>query len=109
MKAKQVVLGDEAIRRIIQGLRVRLGEYRVSESEVSIHLNAIDLVINLVEYGMDSVTQRAIQPHEEWWFNVGRTLDDLYRNSEWYDMVDGYYQLVEFAVTRSYFRSQSQI
>lgn len=54
------------------------------------------MVIALVEYGMNDVTRRAIRPEEESWFEVGRTLDELYRNSEWHDLVDGYYDLVMF-------------
>ena len=103
MKEKQA-LDSTAIRSVIADLRERLYAYRRSTEAVSIHLNAIGMVIILVEYGIDPVTRRAVLPEEEGWFNGGMTLDVLYRNSEWHDLVDGYYQLVEFASDNQYFR-----
>jgi hypothetical protein len=101
---KNKALGVTAIRAVITDLRERLCVYRRSTETVSIHLNAIDMAIGLVEYGIDPVTRRAILPEEEGWFNAGRTLDQLYRNSDWHDLVDGYYQLVEFVGANNYFR-----
>jgi len=97
-------LGATGIRAVIADLRERLSVYRRFSVTVSIHLNAIDMVIALVEFGIDPVTRRAILPEEEGWFNAGKTLDQLYGNSQWNDLVDGYYLLVEYAEENSFFR-----
>jgi len=106
MRDKQA-LDMTAIRSVIGDLRERLCTYRRSTETVSIRWNAIDMVIILVEYGIDPGTRRAVLPEEEGCFNAGKTLDVLYRNSEWHDLVDGYYQLVEFAGANNYFRPSS--
>lgn len=104
---KKHALSVTAIRSVIADLRERLCEYRNATKTVSIHLNAIDLVIALVEYGIDPVTRRAILPTEEGWFNASRMLDEVYGNSDWHDLVDGYFQLVEFAIANHYFRTKT--
>ena len=63
------------------------------------------MVICLIEYAIDPSTQRAISKEEEAWFNAGRILDELYRNSQWSDLVNGYYELVRFAQDNHFFRS----
>lgn len=63
-------LSVTAIRSVITELRERLCAYRRSTETVSIHLNAIDMVIALVEYGIDPVTRRAILPEEEGWEGI---------------------------------------
>lgn len=99
-----MAVNEQQVRELIVRLRERLHAYRSSEQAVSIHLSAIDMVIVLVEYGMCDPTKRAIRPGEEDWFNAGRMLDELYRNSEWHDLVDGYYELAGFAKQQGYFR-----
>jgi len=101
---KKYPLSVSAIRSVIADLRERLCAYRRSTETVSIHLNAIDMVIALVEYGIHPVTRRAILPEEEGWFNAGRMLHEVYGNSDWHDLVDGYFQLVEFVGANNYFR-----
>ncbi len=34
-------------------------------------------------------------------------LDEVYGNSDWHDLVDGYFQLVEFAIANHYFRTKT--
>lgn len=88
----------------IQLLRNRVSSYRSSRNpnDVSVHLSSVDIAISLVEFGLNKA--RPISADEEAWFNAGYTLDMLYRNSEWSDIVDKYYSLVEFAKTMNFFR-----
>jgi len=92
------------VNKTILLLRSRLCSYRDARdpNDISIHLSSVDVVISLVEFGVQGA--RPIAQEEELWFNAGYMLDILYRNSEWSDIVDMYYELVAFAKSMNFFR-----
>ncbi len=96
----------EKVTAIIKQLRKRIIEFRsnVSFEETSMHINAIEITICLVEYSLKTNPVRAISKEEEQWFNAGFYLDLILRNSEWKDMTDLYYELVRIVKNKNFFR-----
>lgn len=91
---------------ICKTLRKRLTEYRnyklESGTETSIHINAIEMALGLVEYAID--IERPIQKEEEVWFDAGMQVFRVLESSEWEDISGLYAQLVEQARERFFYR-----
>lgn len=84
------------IKETIKHLRSRLIEYRLYKgNNISIHINAIEIAICLVEYLMYDPTKK-LTKDERRWFEAGYEIDMILQNSEWSDIADKYYQLVDF-------------
>jgi hypothetical protein len=90
----------------LQLLRNRLNDLyaKVPYSEISIHVNAIEIAVCLVEYSVKTNPARSISKEEERWFEAGYYLDLIFGNSEWQDIVDLYYELVSSVKKRNFFR-----
>jgi hypothetical protein len=91
---------------LIQTLRYRLIDYRMAEKdkEISFHVSAIDIAVSLVDYALQTNPPRAIKKEEEGWFEAGYYLDLIFANSEWTDICDMYYQMVELVKMKNFFR-----
>lgn len=87
-------------------LRKRLTEYRnyklESGTETSIHINAIEMALGLVEYAIEK--ERPIQKEEEVWFDAGMPVYRVLESSEWEDISGLYNQLVEHVKKMNFFR-----
>ncbi len=87
-------------------LRKRLTEYRnyklESATETSIHINAIEIALGLVEYALEK--DRAIKIEEEIWFDAGYQIYRLLESSEWEDLIGLYNQLVEETKKMQFYR-----
>ena len=90
-------------------LRKRLTEYRnyklESGTEASIHINAIEIALALVEYALEK--DRPIQKEEEIWFEAGYQIYRLLESSEWEDLSGLYYQLAEQTEKNPLYRKQT--
>lgn len=85
-------------------LRDRLIDYRYSRKGhvVSNHINAIDILVSLVEYGIKD--KRPISLDEQRWLDASYYVDYVLGGSEWEDLSDMYSQLVEKVRNHNYFR-----
>lgn len=88
---------------LVKNLRARLTEYRYSrrDSIVNIHINAIDIVVNLVEYWIEE--KRPIAVNEQKWFDAGYQLSYLLSGSDWEHLSDLYSNLVIEVKQQNYF------
>jgi len=81
----------------ILNLRKRLNEYRrfkeASGTDTSIHINAIEIAVNLAQYASEK--GRIINIHESIWFNADWELIQVLENSDWEDMLILYFSLKE--------------
>ena len=86
--------------------RSRLAEFRLKNLSdgISIHINSMEIVICLVEFSLKTNPPRSISKEEEQWFNAGYYLDLILGNSEWADITDLYYKIVEEVKKRNFFR-----
>lgn len=77
----------------IKLFRKRLSEYRFKriEEEVSLHVNAMDIALNLAEYALRE--NRKIDKNELKWFDAGLQLEYVFGGSEWEDLLDYYEEL----------------
>jgi hypothetical protein len=87
-------------------LRKRLTEYRnfklESGTEASIHINSIEIALNLVEFALK--TDRPIKPDEEMWFIAGFEVNYLLESSEWEDIIGLYGELAEQTRKKHFYR-----
>ena len=92
------------IEDLIKNIRKRYLEFRVenSSSYISLHLNAIEIAVCLVEFALED--GREIQKKEEAWFNAGYYVSLVLDNSEWQDISDMYNVLVDEVEKRNFFR-----
>ncbi len=89
----------------INNLRSRVCQYRQESAgvkEISTHLNAVDIVLSLVELGLKD--KRAISKEEENWFRAGLYLSYVFANSEWEDISFEFDKIVSGAEKENYFR-----
>lgn len=94
----------EVINKVNQ-LRKRVCEYRLAKNEqndISTHVNAIDIVVSLVELGLKD--KRPITKEEENWFRAGLYLSYVFDGSEWEDIVRDFEILVSEVENHNYFR-----
>ena len=91
---------------ILKRIRNRLIEFRTNNSyeEISMHINAIEIAVCLVEYSLKTNPVRAISKEEEQWYQAGYQLDLILGNSEWEDLVDLYYEIVKIVKKKNFFR-----
>ncbi|GAA0874328.1 hypothetical protein GCM10009118_07360 [Wandonia haliotis] len=70
--------------------RKRLSEYRFKRigMEISLHVNAMDIVLCLAEYALHQ--NRKITKDELRWFDAGLQLEYVFGGSEWEDLLDYY-------------------
>ncbi len=91
---------------IILNLRRRILEYRNfkihDQSEISLHVNAIDMALCLTEFGIKE--NRIISETEENWFKAGYYLNYVFANSEWSDIEELYDQMVDKVREKRFFR-----
>jgi hypothetical protein len=86
--------------------RRRLVEYRVykQSEETSIHINALEIAINLVEFSLKTNPPRPISKEEEQWFNAGRYIELILGASPWSDLSDKYYEIAGEVEGKNFFR-----
>jgi hypothetical protein len=96
----------QEITDLVEKLRKRIKEFHlnISFENTSIHINAIEIAICLVEYSIKTNPQRPISKEEEKWFEAGRFVELVLGNSEWMDIIDLYYNLVTQVKKENYFR-----
>lgn len=94
------------LSEIAQNLRSRLVAFRLNVpfAEASIHINAIEICVCLVEYSLKTNPVRSITKEEEQWFEAGYYIELILGNSEWKDMVDLYFKLVSIVKKEKFFR-----
>jgi hypothetical protein len=96
-----ILIGD-----ITKKLRKRLIEYRFARINdgISTHVNAIEMVLCLLEFAFDS-PPREIRQDEENWFKGSYYVDMVFpSSSEWHDLSDMYSKLVDEVKKVGYFR-----
>lgn len=86
--------------------RTRLIEFRLNESSesISVHINSIEIAICLTEFSLKTTPTRPISNEEEQWFRAGKYVDLIIGNSEWSDIADHYFNIVEEVKKRNFFR-----
>ena len=92
----------------VNSLRKRVCEYRlqrVGEKEISTHLNAVDIVLSLVELAIRD--KRPIPKDEENWFRAGLYLSYVFDGSEWEDIPIEFEKIVKATEKLNYFRKQA--
>ena len=97
----------ETLELLVKQSRARLVEYRFSfrDDEPSIHINAYEIAICLVEFSLNTNPHRQISIEEEQWFKAGRYIDLILGNSEWSDLSDLYYRILDEVKRLNYFRN----
>jgi len=95
---------EEDINSVTFKLRQRLSQFRYESinEESSTHINSIEIALGLVEFALKN--KRSIQVTEEQWFKAGYYVDLIVRNSEWEDIAELYYKLIEFVKETNFFR-----
>jgi hypothetical protein len=80
----------------LEKLRNRLTDYRLYKRnrETSIHINALEIALNLAEFAI--AKRNPISQNEQKWFNVDWELIQVLENSEWEDLLIGYFELKEY-------------
>jgi hypothetical protein len=80
----------------LEKLRRRLIEYRIykQDKETSIHINALEIALNLTEFAIEKKYQ--ISKEEQKWFNADMELIQILENSEWEDLLVGYFELKKY-------------
>lgn len=92
---------------MVNQLRKRVCEYRLvktGQKEISTHLNAVDIVVSLVEMGLKD--KRPISKDEENWFSAGLYLSYVFDGSEWEDIVRDFEKIVSVVENLNYFRNK---
>ena len=76
------------LSEIVKDLRKLLSEYRYDRigSDISIHINAIEIAICLVEYAIKEL--RPIKEDEKWWFEASYHVDYVLSGSKWEKVSD---------------------
>ena len=94
------------LKENVSNARSRLIEFRIKNSaeETSIHINALEIAICLTEFSLQTSPARPVSIEEEQWFNAGRYIDLVLGNSEWEDLVNLYFKIVEGVKRRNFFR-----
>lgn len=91
--------------KTVNDLRQRVCQYRLEKTsikDISTHLNAVDIVLSLVELGLRD--KRPISKEEENWFRAGLYLSYVFANSEWEDISLKFAQIVNAVEKENYFR-----
>ena len=83
----------EKLNTVRNKLRERLSEYRYYKigKVTSIHINAIEMSLCLVDYVIEN--DRKILDNEKRWFEAGWQLSHVLDNSEWEDLLELYFNL----------------
>jgi hypothetical protein len=82
---------------------VEYRNFKIQEqSEISTHVNAIDIALCLTELGVRD--SRMISEAEENWFKAGYYLNYIFANSTWSDIEKLYDQMVDKVVEKEFFR-----
>lgn len=83
-------------------LKLRLAEYRMARknSEVSFHINAIEIVTCLIALAIEIKRPLTIEDRE--WFRAGYYVSYVLDNSEWEDISDMYSQICDYVIKRDY-------
>lgn len=81
------------MEKLIKNFRSRLCEYRSKrmDVEVSIHINAMEIALNLAEFAL--YRDRKIKKEELKWFDAGLQLEYVLGGSEWEDLLEYYNDL----------------
>jgi len=90
---------------MVDNLRKRVCEYRLLRTglkDISTDLNAVDIVLSLVELGLKD--NRPISKEEENWFRAGLYLSYVFANSEWEDIYLEFDKIVSEVEKKNYFR-----
>ena len=84
------------MKKVLEKLRSRLTEYRTykQDKETSIHINALEIALNLAEFAIEKKYQ--ISKDEQKWFDADWELIQVLENSEWEDLLVGYFELKEY-------------
>lgn len=92
------------MERELEKLRNRLTEYRVykQNQETSIHVNALEIALNLAKFALDK--KNPISEDEQKWFNADWELIQIFENSEWEDLLIGYFELKEHLIKLNLFK-----
>ena len=97
------------IEELVVKIRKRLTEYRYFSinrkvgPEVSIHVNALDISISLMEYAVID-KRRAIKKEDEGWFDAGLMLDYIFANSDWDDLYRMYHEMCKKVKANNFYR-----
>lgn len=89
----------------VDKLRLKICEFRIQEMplrNVSTHLNAAEIVLCLVEFGIRD--KRPIQASEESWFTAELYLAYTFDDSEWEEIHWLYKDIVKETKKLNYFR-----
>lgn len=89
---------------MVDNLRKRVCEYRllrIGVKEISTDLNAVDIVLSLVELGIKD--KRVIKKEEENWFRAGLYLSYVFAGSEWEDIPIEFEKIVKEVERLNYF------
>lgn len=86
--------------------RAKLTAYRQKKSGdyVSVHIDALEIAICLTEFSLKTKPSRPILKEEEQWFNAGFEIEQILIHSEWDDLIDLYYKIVEGVKKHNFFR-----
>ena len=94
------------LKDMISIARKRLIDFRINtqSEETSIHINTLEIAINLVEFSLKTNPPRPISKGEEQWFNAGRYIELIIGNSPWSDVSDAYYKIAGEVRRKNFFR-----
>jgi hypothetical protein len=89
----------------LDSLRKRIRELRIADNDkVSIHILSVEIALSLTEFALRTTPPRAIDKSEEKWFEAGRFVELILGHSEWEDIVENYYKLIDSVREKNYFR-----
>jgi hypothetical protein len=94
------------LKDMVSIARRRLVDFRINRQseETSIHINALEIAINLVEFSLKTNPPRPISKEEEQWFNAGRYIELIIGTSPWGDLSDKYYEIIGEVKRKNFFR-----
>lgn len=90
----------------VNKLRRRVCQYRLHQRSetISPHVNAVDIVLSLVDYAVRD--RRPIAVEEEHWFKAGMYLVYTFENSEWEDIATEFENIVDTTEQMQFFRDK---
>ena len=100
----QAMASSQNLQSITEALRKTLSEFRYStiKEEGSIHIITVEIALGLIEFAIKA--NREILPEEYMWFKGGKYIDLIVDNSEWKDISQLYFDMIDAAKKAGYLK-----
>ncbi len=65
-------------------------------------MNSVEIAICLIDFYTQTGTIKRLDEEEQKWFKAGFFIDQIFMNSDWQDIADNYYVLLDEARNRKF-------